>query len=75
MRTCRTSGGPPPRCGYVFADYCTGEIWVIAASAAAPATMTRLLDTPYQISGIGESATGELYVLHHGGAMYAIVKA
>jgi glucose/arabinose dehydrogenase len=60
--------------GYVFADYCTGEIWVITASASSPATKTLLLDSPYQISGFGEGGNGELYVLDHGGAMYAIVQ-
>src|SRR5215213_8488814 len=60
--------------GYVFADYCSGEIWVISAAASSPATKTRLLDTPYQISGFGEGSGGELYVLDHGGAMYLIVQ-
>ena len=61
--------------GYVFADYCSGEIWVISATASSPATKTLLLDTPYQISGFGESNAGELYVLDLNGAMYLIVQA
>ena len=60
--------------GYVFADYCSGEIWVISATASSPATKTLLLDTPYQISGFGESNGGELYVLDLNGAMYLIVQ-
>jgi glucose/arabinose dehydrogenase len=58
--------------GYVFADYCSGEIWVISATASSPATKTLLLDTPYLISGFGESAGGELYVLDLNGAMYLV---
>jgi glucose/arabinose dehydrogenase len=61
--------------GYVFADYCSGEIWVVSSGASSPATKTLLLDTSYQISGFGESAGGELYVLDHaGGAMYLVVQ-
>jgi glucose/arabinose dehydrogenase len=59
---------------YLFADYCTGEIWWIAANAPPPATRQLLLDAPFRISSFGEDAAGELYVLDHGGAMYAVVK-
>jgi hypothetical protein len=62
--------------GYVFGDYCSGEIWVISAGAASPATKTRLLDTSLTISSFGENAAGELYVLDRdGGRLYAIVRA
>jgi galactokinase/mevalonate kinase-like predicted kinase len=32
------------------------------------------LDAPFRISSFGGDAAGELYVLDHGGAMYAVVK-
>ena len=70
----RGSAIPALMGGYVFADYCSGEIWVISATASSPATRTLLRDTPYQISGFGESNGGELYVLDHNGAMYLIVQ-
>jgi glucose/arabinose dehydrogenase len=60
--------------GYLFADYCSGEIWVITSTAAAPAAKTRLLDTSMVISSFGESSTGELFVIDHGGAVYRIVQ-
>ncbi len=60
--------------GYVFADFCTGELWVISANAASPATKALLLDTPHQISGFGEGGNNELYVLDHAGALYALVQ-
>jgi glucose/arabinose dehydrogenase len=61
--------------GYVFADYCSGEIWVVTATASSPATKTRLLDTSATISSFGESAAGELFVLDRdGGRLYAIVQ-
>lgn len=60
--------------GYVFADYCSGEIWVVDSNASAPAAKTLLLDTSHQISGFGENQSGEIYVLNHGGSMYALVQ-
>ena len=60
--------------GYVFADYCSGEIWVVNSTASPLAAKTLLLDTSHQISGFGENQAGEIYVLNHGGAMYALVQ-
>lgn len=41
---------------YVYADYCTGEIFVDAANTTA------LLDTPRLLSSFGEDDEGELYM-------------
>jgi len=72
----RGTGVPTLVGGYVYADFCSGEIWVVDSAAARPATPTLLLDTDMTISGFGENAAGELYVLDHGGgAMYAILPA
>jgi glucose/arabinose dehydrogenase len=60
--------------GYLFADFCSGEIWVVSSTAGAPANRTLLLDTNLQISSFGENASGELYVVDRGGAVYAIVQ-
>ncbi|HEX2627004.1 MAG TPA: PQQ-dependent sugar dehydrogenase [Candidatus Limnocylindrales bacterium] len=70
----RGTGIPALVGGYVFADFCSGEIWVIDSTAARPATPTRLLDTSMTISSFGENQAGELYVLDRGaGKMYAIL--
>jgi glucose/arabinose dehydrogenase len=61
--------------GYVFGDYCSGEIWVVAANASAPATKTLLLDTNLLISSFGENASGELLVTDLGGRLYRIDRA
>jgi glucose/arabinose dehydrogenase len=61
--------------GYVFGDYCSGEIWVVAANASRPAPKTRLLDTSLLISGFGQGPAGELYVLDLGGRAYMIRQA
>jgi glucose/arabinose dehydrogenase len=58
--------------GYVFADYCSGEIWVVPANAAAPATPTLLLNTGLLISSFGESTTNELLVTDLAGRLYRI---
>jgi hypothetical protein len=61
--------------GYVFGDYCSGEIWVINSTAGSPASKTLLLNTDFTISSFGENAAGELYVLDHGGGkMYAVLQ-
>jgi glucose/arabinose dehydrogenase len=61
--------------GYVYGDYCSGEIWVITSWASSPATPTRLLDTSLNISSFGESGSGELFVVDHGGGrIYAVVQ-
>ena len=61
--------------GYVFADYCSGQIWVYNATATMPAAKTLLLDTSLTISSFGENAAGELYVLdRNGGKLYAILR-
>jgi glucose/arabinose dehydrogenase len=62
--------------GYVFADYCSGEIWVLDSAAARPAPKTLLLDTDMNISSFGEGGSNELYMLDaSGGKLYAIVPA
>jgi hypothetical protein len=60
--------------GYVFADYCTGEIFVVAAGADKGVNPTLLLNTSHNISSFGERSNGELFVVAHGGAIYQIVQ-
>jgi glucose/arabinose dehydrogenase len=63
--------------GYVFGDYCSGRIWVVASSAPPPATPTLLRDATaspqLSISSFGEGDAGELYVVDRGrGRIYRI---
>ena len=60
--------------GYVFADYCTGEIFVISAGASNGVNPTLLLNTSANISSFGERGNGELFVVDHGGRIYSIVQ-
>jgi glucose/arabinose dehydrogenase len=59
--------------GYVYGDYCSGEIFVVSATASSPAAVTRLLDTNLMISSFGETAGGELLVTDLNGGLYRIV--
>jgi hypothetical protein len=49
---------------YVFADYCSGEIFAWNGT-----TQTLLLDTPGNITSFGEDEHGELYVVDGGGTL------
>ncbi|MFN0107571.1 MAG: PQQ-dependent sugar dehydrogenase [Blastocatellia bacterium] len=53
--------GTLPTGGYVFGDYCSGEILLFENGSARV-----LLDSPYAISSFGEDEAGELYVVHLG---------
>lgn len=54
---------------YLYADYCTGEIFEWDG-----ATQTVLLDTAMRISSFGEDEQGELYVVDLNGAVSQIVR-
>jgi hypothetical protein len=60
---------------YVYADFCTGEIWGGVQAGDGEWGRIDLLDTPHQISSFGEDAAGELYVAAIGGTVYRIVAA
>jgi len=59
--------------GYLFGDYCSGEIWVTDSTAARPAAKTLLLSTGFPISSFGQDQSGELYVVDYDGAIYKVV--
>jgi len=62
--------------GYVYGDYCSGRIWVVSATATAPATGTLVRSdtaSPHlNISSFGESEAGELYVVDLNGSVYRV---
>jgi glucose/arabinose dehydrogenase len=57
---------------YVFADYCTGEIFSIPPFGGFVAPQL-LLNTSATISSFGERSNGELFVVDHGGRIHQIV--
>ena len=54
---------------YVYADYCSGEIFLNAANT------TPLLDTPRNISSFGEDEAGEIFISGLGGTLDKVVRA
>ena len=66
----RGSSGTLPRGTYVFADFCTGEIFALWNGA-----IQVMLDTTLNISSLGEDESGELYVVGLGGTVHAIAAA
>ncbi len=60
---------------YVVGDYCTGVVWTLEADGSDGYNLTRVLDTPHNISSFGEDEAGELYVVDHGGSVLKLVAA
>jgi glucose/arabinose dehydrogenase len=54
---------------YLFADFCSGRIWSVAAAGAARQTPRQLLDSTLMISSFGQAEDDSLYVtdLRNGG--------
>lgn len=53
--------GTFPQGAYIFADYCTGEIWTLING-----TQTLVLDSEGSLTTFGEDEAGELYACHTG---------
>jgi glucose/arabinose dehydrogenase len=68
----RGARGTLPAGTYVFADYCTGEIFALPAAGGAT---TVLLDTNLNISSFGEDEAGEIHVVGLGGTVHRLVPA
>jgi glucose/arabinose dehydrogenase len=55
---------------YIFADYCTGEIWQLnPPDAMGNRTRTLLIDTAFNITSFGEDEAGEIYVVAQSGTI------
>lgn len=63
----RGSKGSLPLGAYVYADFCTGEIFLLQDGA-----QSLLLDTALSISSFGEDEDGEIYVVGLGGTVQRI---
>jgi glucose/arabinose dehydrogenase len=60
---------PALRGAYLYADFCSGEIFALSEGA-----QRMLLQTGLQISSFGQDRDGELYVVGHGGTIHRIVE-
>jgi hypothetical protein len=57
---------------YLFADYCSGEIWYLDRGAARGAIPIRALDTDALITSFGQDEAGELYLADRNGTVYRL---
>ncbi len=63
----RGTKGTLPAGSYVFADYCTGEIFLWNNNMMSP-----LRDTSFLISSFAEDESGEIYVIDINGGIYRL---
>jgi glucose/arabinose dehydrogenase len=61
---------------YLYGDYCSGEIFSLPSIRETRASREPqvVLKTSFRISSFGEDATGELYMVDHGGGIYRIAQ-
>ena len=64
----RGSASTIPLGAYLYADFCTGEVFMLRNG-----TQTLLLNTPFNIASFGEDQAGELYVVGLGGTLHRII--
>lgn len=57
---------------YLYADYCSGEVWALARSASGWSS-TLLMQSGHSVSSFGEDTNGELYLVDLQGALYKFV--
>jgi glucose/arabinose dehydrogenase len=70
----RGSAQPALAGGYVFADYCSGNVWLLDPSTDGPQEPPLVLESGRSISSFGEDETGEAYATDlAGGALVRLV--
>lgn len=60
---------------YLFADYCSGDVWGLVAGDSGTWNRIGPVATGLRIVSFAENATGELYLVDLDGGMYQIVPA
>ena len=71
----RGPGVPELQGQYIFGDFGSGRVWVVASGSPQGTDPTEILDTPFNISSFVEDNDGEIYIIHFGGAIHQIVDA
>ncbi|MCI0615146.1 PQQ-dependent sugar dehydrogenase, partial [bacterium] len=55
---------------YFFGDFCSGSVWGSSQSGNGTWSLGSSLSTGFNISGFGEDANGEMYIINLNGAVY-----
>ena len=65
---------PELRGAYIYGDHSTGKVWGVRHDGVKVVWHKELVDTPYNITGFGTDADGELLILDHAieGGFYAL---
>ena len=58
---------------YIFGDFVSGRIWMVAADAQQGTAPTEITDTTLSISSFAQSADGEVFVIDYGGTIHQLV--
>ena len=59
---------------YVYADYCSGQIWALRHDGARVTEHMQIMDAPFTVPAFGEDSEGELYILSFDGAIYRLAE-
>ena len=57
---------------YIYGDYCNGVIWAAIRNANGIWATRQVFNASFFISSFGEDVNGEIYVVDHGGRIFAI---
>ncbi len=57
---------------YLYADYCTGEVWGLLRTPEGEWSNERLFDLNVSVTSFGLDEAGELYLLERGGTIYRL---
>ncbi len=57
---------------YLYADYCSGQVWGLVRDQAGVWDGGLLFDTDLSITAFGTDSQGQVYLAHHGGAIYRL---
>jgi uncharacterized repeat protein (TIGR01451 family) len=66
----RGTGIPQIYGKYFFGDYCQGSVWQATQDGNGNWNIGSSLSTSFNISGFGEDANGEMYIINLNGAVY-----
>src|SRR3954464_10196994 len=58
---------------YVFADYASGETWVLGRTSSGGYPRAKVATFPGKLSGFGEADGGEIYAVDLGGSLWHVV--
>ena len=59
---------------YIYADYCSGNIWAFDPNGSTATANTLLVKTGLGITSLGQDSAGDLYILSQDGGIYGLTQ-